>query len=183
MSRNYKIRDQEKLHFVTFTVIKWIDIFIRTTYKDIIVDSMNYCVENKGLEIYGWCIMTSHVHLIIGTSGDNRLENIIRDMKRHTSKALLKAIQENPKESRKDWLLWMFEKAGKRNPNNEQFQFWQQHSQPIELNSNFLMDQKLNYIHNNPIEAGIVSKPEEYKYSSAFDYSGGNGLVKIHHTK
>ena len=181
MSRNYKIRDQEKLHFVTFTVINWIDVFVRIEYKDIVVESLNYCVENKGLEVYAWCIMTSHVHLIIGTNGTNKLEDIIRDMKRHTSKALLKAIQENPQESRKDWLLSMFEKAGKRNPNNDYFQFWQQHNHPIELDSNLLMDQKLVYIHNNPVEAGIVSKPEAYLYSSAYDYSGGKGLVKIRH--
>jgi len=181
MSRNYKIRDQEKLHFVTFTVINWIDVFTRVEYKDIVVDSLNYCIENKGLEVYGWCIMTSHVHLIIGKSGDNKLEDIIRDMKRHTSKALLKAIQDNPQESRKDWLLWTFERAGKRNSNNTQFQFWQQHNHPIELDSNFLMDQKLNYIHNNPIEAGFVSNAEDYLYSSANEYSGGKGLVKIRH--
>ena len=179
MSRNYKIKDQEKLHFVTFTVINWIDVFIRSEYKNIVVDSLNYCIDKKGLEVYAWCIMTSHVHLILGTKGDNKLEDIIRDIKRHTSKAILNSIKENPQESRKEWMIWMMERAGKRNPNNKQYQFWQQHSHPIELNSNYIMDQKLDYIHKNPVEAGTVSKSEDYLYSSAIDYTGGNGIVKI----
>jgi putative transposase len=181
MSRNYKFRDQEKLYFVTFTVINWIDVFIRPQYKNIIVDSLNYCSKNKGLEVYAWCIMTSHVHLIIGTIGDNKMEDIVRDLKRHTSKVLLQAIQENSQESRREWLIWFFEREGKRNPNNKQFQFWQQHSHPIELFNNFMMDQKVEYIHNNPVEAGIVTRPEDYLYSSAIDYSGGKGMVEMMH--
>ena len=181
MSRNYKIRDQEKLHFVTFTVVNWIDVFVRIEYKDIVVHSLNYCIDKKGLEVFVWCIMTSHIHLIVGTKGDNKLEDIIRDIKRHTSKKLLSAIFENPKESRKDWLKWMFERAGKKNSNNKMYQFWQQHSHPIELNTNYLMEQKLEYIHLNPVKAGIVSEAEDYLYSSAKDYTGGKGMVNIIH--
>jgi putative transposase len=81
----------------------------------------NKCIENKGLEVCAWCMMTNHVHLIIGSKGDNKLEDIGRDIKSHTSKSLLKAIIDNPKESRKDWMLWLFEGAGKRNPNNKNY--------------------------------------------------------------
>lgn len=123
MSRNYKIRDQDKLYFVSFAAVNWIDVFVRPIYKDIIVDSLKYCIVEKGLEVYAWCIMTSHVHLIIGQSGEGKLEDIIRDLKRHTSKSTLKSIEENHQESRKEWLLWMFERAGKRNPNNKKYQF------------------------------------------------------------
>jgi putative transposase len=166
---------------VTLSVILWIDVFIRPEYKNIIVDSLNYCSKNKGLEVYAWCVMTSHIHLIIGCAGDNKMEDIIRDLKRHTSKTLLKAIHENSLESRRKWLIWFFERAGKRNPNNKNFQFWQQHNHPIELYSSFMMDQKLEYVHNNPVAAGIVARPEDYLYSSAMDYSGGKGMVDILH--
>jgi putative transposase len=179
MSRNYKIRNQEKLYFLSFATVNWIDVFVRLVYKDIIVDSLNYCIEQKGLEVYGWCIMSSHIHLTIGSKGENKLEDIVRDLKKHTSKAILKAIAENPQESRKEWMLWMFERAGKRNANNQKYQFWQQHNQPIELNNNFIMQQKLDYIHRNPVEAGFVREAEDYPYSSAIDYAGGKGLVKL----
>ncbi|MGV3585796.1 MAG: REP-associated tyrosine transposase [Adhaeribacter sp.] len=178
MSRHYKIRDQSKLHFLSFSTVNWIDVFIRPLYRDIVVDSLNYCISQKGLEVYAWCIMSSHVHLIIGAQG-NPMEDIIRDLKRHRAKAVLKAIAENNQESRREWMLWLFERAGKRNSNNQQYQFWQQHNHPIELNSNFLLNQKLNYIHQNPVEAGFVREPEDYPYSSAADYAGQKGLVNL----
>lgn len=84
MSTKYKFKNQEQLHFVTFAVVNWIDLFIRNEYKTILLDSWQYCQKYKGLEIFGWCIMTSHVHMIIGSHGD-KLEDIMRDMKKHTS--------------------------------------------------------------------------------------------------
>jgi len=104
MSSNYKFHDQKRPYFVTFSVIRWIDVFTRREYKDILVDSLKYCIKNKGLELYAWVIMSNHVHLIIGT---NKLpmHDILRDIKRHTYKMLIKAISENTKESRRDWLL------------------------------------------------------------------------------
>ncbi|MEQ8245127.1 transposase [Fulvivirga sp.] len=178
MSRNYKIRDQEKLYFISFAVVHWIDVFVRPIYKDIIVDSLKYCIEHKGLEVYGWCIMTSHIHLIIGTQGD-KMEDIIRDLKKYTSKEILKEIKDNTQESRKEWMLWIFEKAGSKNSNNKTYQFWQQHNHPIELSDNHTMQQKLDYLHANPVVAGFVSEPQAYVYCSAIDYSGGKGLVPL----
>src|SRR5690348_14852326 len=106
MSRKYKFKDQEKLYFVSFATVNWIDVFTRKIYKDIIIESLDYCIKNKGLEVYGYCIMTNHVHLVIGTSG-SRMEDIIRDFKKHTSKEILKTIENNIQESRREWMLWM----------------------------------------------------------------------------
>jgi putative transposase len=178
MSRNYTFWDQEKRYFVSFATVYWIDVFIRPVYNDIVVDSLRYCMVNKGLELYAWCIMSSHVHLIIGTR-QNKMEHILRDLKRHTSRTILKAIALNDQESRREWMLWMFERAGKRNPNNEQYQFWQQNNHPIELSDNRMMDQKLAYLHNNPVVAGLVAHPEDYRYSSAIDYCGGKGMLPV----
>jgi putative transposase len=94
MSRNYKFRDQECLYFVTFTVVNWIDVFTRREYKDIVVDSLKYCIKYKGLQLHAWVIMSNHVHLIIGTT-DKPMQDILRDIERHTSKTLIKAIDEN----------------------------------------------------------------------------------------
>ena len=108
----------------------------------------------------------------------------MRDIKRHTSKAITKAISENMQESRREWMLWFFEREGKRNPNNETYQFWQQdESHPVELSSNKLIDQKLDYPDsyrdNNPVVAGWVDEPEHYLYSSTRDYAGGKGLIDV----
>ena len=124
MSVKYKFRDQRQLYFVTFAVVNWIDLFIRNEYKDILLDSWRYCQANKGLEIFGWCIMTSHVHMIIGSNGD-KLENIMRDMKKHTSAVLKEAVKNHPAESRREWMLWMMQRAGARNSQTINFQLWQ----------------------------------------------------------
>lgn len=179
MSSKYKFLDQDKLYFVSFATVHWIDIFTRRVYKEIVIESLNWCMENKGLEIYGYVIMTNHIHLIIGRNGPNKMESIMRDFKKFTSVKLYNAIKDNPQESRKDWMLWIFERAGKKNGNNKNFQIWNQDNHPVELSDKKIMEQKLDYIHNNPIEAGFVSSPEEYLYSSAGDYSGKNGLLKI----
>ena len=132
----------------------------------------------KDLELYGWCIMTSHVHLIIGTSG-NALSNIMRDLKRHTSEELHKAFANNKTESRKKWMLWMMERAAKKTSNEAKFQLWQPENHPIELSTQKIAWQKLDYIHYNPIEAGFVKKSSDWLYSSAVDYNGGKGLLDI----
>ncbi len=172
MSRKYKIRNQDKLYFVTFTVINWLDVFIRKEYRDIFLDSIRYCQQNKGLEVCAYCIMSSHVHMIIGRNGEPSMEGIIRDIKKFTSVKIIEAIRNNPQESRRELLLWLFERAGTRNANNVTYQFWQQHNHPIELSTNEMIDQRLNYIHNNPVEAGIVLSGEDYLYSSAINYAG-----------
>jgi putative transposase len=169
MSIKYKFRNQEQLYFVTFAVVNWIDLFIRNEYKNIMVESWKHCQLHKGLEIYSWCIMSSHIHMIIGTNS-YKLEDIMRDMKKHTSLMLKNAIKNHPQESRKEWMLWMMERAGKKNSQNLNFQLWQQDNHPIELYDIKILHQKLDYIHNNPVLAGIVEKPEDYLYSSAGDY-------------
>jgi hypothetical protein len=116
--------------------------------------------------------------MIIG-SHQNRLEDIVRDMKSYTSTKLHKMIREHPQESRREWMLWIMRRAGIKNGNNVDFQFWQQHNHPIELNTNELMDQKLDYIHNNPVVSGFVENPEEWLFSSARDYAGRKGLLEI----
>jgi REP element-mobilizing transposase RayT len=178
MSSKYKFSDQDKLYFISFAVINWIDVFVRKEYKDILIDSFKHCIKNKGLKIYGWCIMTSHVHMIIGSKKD-KLEDIVRDMKKHTSLELKAAIKNNNQESRKEWIIWMMERAGKKNGNNKDWQFWQQHNNPIEMKDQEMFDKTLDYIHRNPVVAGFVMKPEDWKYSSARDFCGMKGLVEL----
>ena len=127
MSRKYKFHDNDKLYFISFATVNWIDVFVREEYMEIILDSWKFCQEKKGLEIYGWCIMPSHVHMIIGNN-KNKLEDIVRDMKSFPSTALRKFITENIQESRKEWMIWIacpdseafsgMERAGKKNGNN-----------------------------------------------------------------
>lgn len=112
MSRKYKFHDNDKLYFISFATVHWIDVFVREEYIQIIIESWKHCQKDKGLEIYGWCIMPSHVHMIIG-SKKNRLEDIVRDIKKHTSIELKTAIKNNNQESRKEWIIWMMERTNR----------------------------------------------------------------------
>lgn len=163
---------------MSFATVYWIDVFVRDIYFDAVIKSLDYCRKNKGMEIYAYCIMTSHVHLII-RARDSNPGDLLRDFKTYTSKRIQQLIEENAQESRREWMLWMMKRAGQKNSNVEHRQFWQQHNKPIELWSAKVIDQKVDYIHKNPVEAGFVSEPEHWKYSSAIDYSGGKGLLKI----
>jgi REP element-mobilizing transposase RayT len=178
MSRNYKFHNPEGLYFVSFATVFWVDVFVRRQYFECIIDNLNFCVNNKGMEIYAWCIMPSHVHLVF-KSNIQKPEELIRDFKSFTAKTLIKLIAENIKESRQEWLLNSFKKGAKTNGNNAVYQFWQQHNHPIELWSGDVIQQKIDYTHKNPVVAGFVDNDYEYLHSSARDYCGIQGLVKV----
>jgi putative transposase len=178
MSRKYKFHNKEGLYFVSFAVINWIDVFVRDVYSTIITDSLNFCIKEKGMELYCWCLMPSHVHLIFRDKNSDP-SKLLKEFKTFTSKKVRAAIETNSQESRKEWMLAMMKEAGDNNSNVHHYQFWQQHNQPIELWSAQVIEQKADYIHNNPVEGGFVVYAEDWKYSSAVDYSGGKGLVNI----
>ncbi|MCQ0110529.1 REP-associated tyrosine transposase [Zhouia amylolytica] len=178
MSRNYKFHNPEGLYFVSFAVVGWLDVFTRNEYKNILLDSLSFCQQNKGMEIIAWCIMSNHVHLVFRSINGEKPELILGDFKRFTSKTVVEAIKDNIQESRKEFLLNEFKKAAKRSSNVKSYQFWRHDNKPIELWSNKVVKQKINYIHQNPVEAGLVFRPEDYVYSSAVDYAGEKGLIE-----
>ena len=179
MSSKYKPGEAHLPHFVTFSVVGWIDVFTRLLYRDIILDSLNFCCDNKGMNLHAWVVMSNHIHLII-SSDTNKIENIVRDFKKFTSKRIINAIIENPVESRKEWMINMFTYVGSQNKNNTEFQFWKQDYHPITLSTPEMLRQRLHYLHENPVRAGIVWVPEEFKYSSAIDYlTPRKGLLKV----
>jgi len=175
---NYFIIDQNAVYFLTFTVTDWVDVFTRNEYKTEIVNSLNYCVSNKGLCIYAWCLMTNHLHLVCKADENFRISDIIRDFKKFTSKSIIKMIQQIP-ESRRDWMLDRFEFAGKFDRRIKKYKFWQETNHAVLLDTNLMIDQRINYIHENPVRALIVAHPHEYIFSSAVDFAGEKGLVEI----
>jgi REP element-mobilizing transposase RayT len=179
MSTRYKFHNPEGVYFISFATVGWTDVFVRAEYKEIFVESLKHCQEHKGLELFGWCLMSSHAHLLARAKEGHRLSEIMRDLKKYTSKQIINAIEQHPQESRKEWLLTMFRNAGGHNPNNTKYQFWRQDNHPIETFSSAVIRQKLDHIHQNPVKEGIVLHPEQYVYSSASNYFDGTGLLKI----
>jgi REP element-mobilizing transposase RayT len=180
MARKYKITNQQAIYFTTFTVVNWVDLFIRDIYKEIFTNNVKFCQNNKGLEVYAWCIMTSHIHMILGKNGVLNLEDIIRDLKSYSSRIIRKELENSLSESRREWMLNLFYKRGILNKRNKDFQLWDQYNHPVELSTNEMMDQRLDYTHYNPVVAGFVQSPEDWIWSSARDYCGrGKGKLSI----
>ena len=147
-----------------------------TEFKHILIDSLVFCQKEKGLNIHAWCLMPSHLHMII-SSNQNPLFEIMRDFKKYTSKKIIEELG-NINESRKEWLLKAFMGAGKDLKRIKQFKVWQDGNQPKELETNYFIEQKLNYLHDNPVNDEIVEESEYYLYSSARDYCGYSGLLR-----
>ena len=165
MSTGYQIKDQEALHYVTFQIVGWVDLFTRKVYRDIVIDNLRYCQQYKELEIHAFVVMSNHVHLMI-RSNSGKLSDTIRDFKSYTSKQILKAI-ESEHESRREWMLNIFEFAAKQHKRNAFYQVWTHENHAEIIYSDKFLFQKMDYIHQNPVRAGIVEHPEEYLYSSA----------------
>lgn len=163
---------------MSFATVNWIDIFTRQLYFNVLVDSVNYCRAEKGMELYAYCFMPSHVHFIFRSANEQPSE-LLRDFKRHTSKKVIETIENNPQESRKEWLLWMFKRAGTKNAATSKYQFWQHHNKPIELWSKKVIKQKIDYIHNNPVESGFVTNAIDWKYSSARNFQEDHTVLEI----
>ena len=181
MSSGYHIVDQFAAYFMTLTVVGWVDLFTRVECKKIIIDSLRYCQNNKGLLIYAYVLMESHVHLIAAADdGSIGLSGIVRDFKKFTSREIIDWLQKNSGESRREWLKMIFEFHAKFNPNNKHYQVWQQHNMPKMCIHPKFIRQKIDYIHFNPVKSEIVDKPEDYKYSSARNYAGRDDyLLKV----
>ena len=172
MDSKYKFHNAEGSYFVSFAVRNWADVFIVDEYKNILIENIIHCQKLCGLEIYAWCIMNSHMHLIVKSKEGYLLKDVLQDLKSKTGKSVIGAILKNPEEIRKEWLMAQF-KTGSG------YRFWKKGSHPIEIVNKTQMEHILKFIHHNPVTEGLVFSPEEYEYSSAVDFAGGKGLLNI----
>ncbi|HPE17419.1 MAG TPA: transposase [Tenuifilaceae bacterium] len=177
MSTGYQIVDQSALYYLTLQVVDWIDIFTRQVYRDIVIESLKFCQQNKDLQIFGYVIMSNHVHLI-ANSPNGHLSETLRDFKKFTAKTIINTIKEG-NESRRVWMLNRFGYNAQQHSRNKNYQLWTHENHAVILFSNSFMAEKLDYLHNNPVRAGLVDKPEDYRYSSARNYAEMDGLLEI----
>ena len=178
MSDKYKVFKGDGLYFATFTIVDWLKVMEHEDYKQIIIDSLQFCQNNKGMVIYGYCIMPNHIHIILQATGIYSVSEILRDLKKFTSRAIVQKLEEEKPEGYQIMLNHFFE-AGKNLKRIKKYKVWQDNNRAELLYSNKFMYQKLNYIHNNPVKAKFCTNPWEYKYSSAVNYSGDNGLIYV----
>ncbi|MGV3609926.1 MAG: REP-associated tyrosine transposase [Fluviicola sp.] len=163
------IKKPQGSYFLTITVVGWVDIFTRECYQKVIIETLQFCIKNKGLNVYAYCIMSNHIHLIANSDMGFSLSDIIRDFKKFTSRRIIEMIYAE-KESRRDWLLAYFEKAANEHLKTKNYKVWQDGNHAIELYNERFTWRKVLYIHRNPVRAGLVTSVEFWKYSSASNY-------------
>lgn len=178
MSDKYKINDNDKAYYLTMTTIGWIDIFTRKKQKLLIINSLKYCQKNKGLVIFAYCLMPSHLHIICKADEGYNLSDIIRDFKTYTSKQIIKQIKEEP-ESRREWMLELSSNACKHLKRNQKYKVWQDGNHAKEIFSMKFLYEKLNYVHQNPVVDLIVENTEDYLFSSARNYAGLDNYLDV----
>jgi REP element-mobilizing transposase RayT len=178
MSDKYKIWDDSKAYYLTLTIVDWVDVFTRKNHKLLIIDSLKYCQAKKGLIIFAYCLMSNHLHLIARSESEFSLSDILRDFKKFTSKAIVKQIIEES-ESRRLWMLELFRKAGENLKGIKNYKVWQDGNHAEMIQSNKFFDEKLEYIHANPVKELIIERPEDYMFSSARNYAGLSNYIEI----
>lgn len=176
----YIIRDQAATYFLTITVVDWVDIFTRQDYRDVVVCSLNFNIKEKGLVLHSWVIMSNHIQLVCRVDSQIGMSGFLRDFKKFTSKKIIELIKEIP-ESRKNWLLNKFEFEAKCSGRTKNYKLWKDGNHAIDLTNNLIdINEKIEYVHMNPVVNGLVDKPEDFLYSSARDYiCKRRGLVEI----
>ena len=170
--------EADKPYFLTLTVVGWIDVFTRKNHKLAIINSLEFCQKNKGLEIFAWCLMPSHLHIIARSTGKYELWEIIRDFKKHTAKKIISQINDEA-ESRREWMLKYFEYSGKFLNRIKKYKFWQDGNHAEIIYSKEFFYTMLDYIHKNPVKELIVEKEEEYLFSSARNYADLDAYIEI----
>ena len=172
MRTRYKIYAPDSPYFMTHTIVAWIPVFTRKAYFEVVLEALKYCRDVKGLRIYAWVMMDNHLHMIAAGAD---IVKTIKEFKSYTAREILRLTQEGGK----DWLLdqFKFYKSGYKS--GSKYQVWQDGYHPQEISNDQMLRQKMDYIHHNPVRAGLVEKAEDWLYSSARNYLGMEGLLEI----
>jgi REP element-mobilizing transposase RayT len=166
MRSRYRVLEPHAPHFVTSSVVAWLPIFTTAARCDILVDSLKYCREHKQLRVFAWVIMDNHFHAVLGAPD---LPRVMADFKRHTAQRIVEQLERE----RCEWLLNQFEFFRAKYKTESSHQVWQEGFHPQAITDDQTWEQKLDYIHNNPVVRGLVAGPEHWRYSSAHEWLVG----------
>ena len=180
-TNNNKIEDEHEIHFLTLNTVESIDIFSVKKYRDIVLKHLGLLNDEKGLEIFSWCIMTNRIHLILRSSENFTLSVLLDELRQSCKKEIVKAILTSSTDKRQHWLLGNMMDAAKKNNSTSTYELWQPSNNPIIIEEASDFHQMSTYIHDVPVVDGIVENPEEYLYSSARNFYDLEGLIEINY--
>jgi len=172
MRSKYKIYDTNNIYYLTSSIVQFIPIFVDSNVFNIMIESLNFYRINKNMRIYAYVIMDNHFHLI---AQSDSLSNDMKNIKRFTAREIINYLELK----QKSWALNQFSYWKKQHKKDSNYQIWQEGFHPQQIISDEMMTQKIIYIHNNPVKRGLVSKAEDWIYSSARNYEGLDGVMDI----
>jgi REP element-mobilizing transposase RayT len=152
--------------------VAWVPVFTRRPYFDLVLKTLHYCRENKGLKLFAWVLLDNHMHLL---AASEQLPKTMQEFKSFTARELIRLAQKDGRE----WLLAQFKFYKTHHKGDSHYQVWQEGYHPQVITTEDMLRQKIEYIHYNPVKAGLVDKAEDWPYSSARNYLGLGGLLEV----
>ncbi|AMK78677.1 MULTISPECIES: REP-associated tyrosine transposase [Methylomonas] len=168
----YRVLQNPSPHFLTATINQWLPLFTRPATVNIVLDSWRFLQHESGFQLYGYVILENHLHLIAASP------DLSRDMQRfkaYTAKQIIAYLQQSGSEQ----VLELLALLKRPHKTESEYQVWEEGSHPQLIESEAAMRQKLDYIHLNPVKRGYVDLPEHWRYSSARNYAGLEGLIEV----
>jgi len=151
---------QQGIEFYTATCLNWQHLLQPDSHKKIIIDSLSFLVKEKRIWLYGYVIMPNHIHILWSKQPDWLDKNVQQHFSKYTAQNLKWSLQNNSVNL----------DNYKSTQNDREYQFWERRPYKATMYNRKVLEEKLDYIHNNPVKAGLCDLPEDYKYSSARYY-------------
>ena len=168
----YKIHEPTAPHFVTCTILHWLPIFTRQESVQIVLDCLNFLKEKDDLKLHAYVVLENHLHMVVQSSD---LQKSMTSFKQHTAKQILEMLKRENVTTILEQLAF-YKKAHHR---EKSYQVWEEGFQPKLIQSDVMMKSKIDYIHHNPVKRGYVDEAKHWRYSSAKDYEGLDGLIGV----
>ena len=168
----YVITEPEKPHFLTCTVLEWLPLFVRPALVEIVLDCWRYQQAHQDLRLYGYVILENHLHFVAQAPD---LRKCVSGFKSYTARKIIDHLEQRGAQ----YLLQRLRFAKRAHKADRVYQLWQEGSHAELVYSLGVMQEKLDYIHHNPLKRGYVDQPEHWHYSSALNYAGQEGLIEV----
>jgi putative transposase len=173
MSRTrYRLFEEEYPYFLTSTVVAWLPIFAHPPFVEILFDSWRFLQRERGVHIFGYVVLENHLHWI--AAADDLSEEVGR-FKSYTARRIIDELEQRGFST----LLEELRYFKLRHKIDQTYQLWQEGGHPQQIQTEAMMRQKLEYMHNNPLRRGYVDDPVQWRYSSARNYAGAKGLIEV----
>jgi putative transposase len=168
----YKIFDTAYPYFVTMTTVEWVPLFSNPAVAEIVLESLRYNQEHKHLVVYAYVLMEHHLHAVLSS---DELGQTLQLFKSYTARSIIDYYEAQHNTA----MLEKLRQSKLRHKTESDYQVWQEGTHPEEIQTEEMMRQKIEYIHQNPVRRGYVDEPEQWRYSSARNYEGQKGLVDV----